>query len=272
MKKPLNDLSAKEWAKFSKSWFVLQTPPKSSNAKVLHPATFPEALVADFLRFFTREGDWVLDPFLGSGTTLVVCAQMNRNGIGIEIAPHWAKLAEERIAAARANLFISTTQKVIVGDAADIDRMDIPPINFVITSPPYWCTLRTKGDMRKRQRAQRNLPTDYCDDNPKNLENYPNYEDYMRALVDIFTKVARKMVDGAYMCVVVQNIKVHGKVYPLAWDLALRLSAQPNIQLCDEKIWCLDNTPLLVYGYPYAWVSNIMHRYCLIFRKVSSKN
>jgi site-specific DNA-methyltransferase (adenine-specific) len=50
-----------------------------------HSAAFPEALPEHFINLFTREGDTVLDPFMGSGTTIVVAERMARNAIGVEI-------------------------------------------------------------------------------------------------------------------------------------------------------------------------------------------
>lgn len=54
-----------------------------------HPAAFPESLPEWFVKLFTKEGDTVLDPFAGSGTTLMVSQKMKRNAIGIEILPEY---------------------------------------------------------------------------------------------------------------------------------------------------------------------------------------
>lgn len=62
-----------------------------------HSAVFPEALPEWFVKLFTVEGDFVLDPFLGSGTTGVVCRRMNRRFCGIELLPEYVELAMERI-------------------------------------------------------------------------------------------------------------------------------------------------------------------------------
>jgi len=62
-----------------------------------HSAAFPEELPSWFIRLFTRPGDLVLDPFLGSGTTAVVCVALNRNYLGIELNPEYIEIAEKRI-------------------------------------------------------------------------------------------------------------------------------------------------------------------------------
>lgn len=62
-----------------------------------HSAVFPEALPEWFIKLFTKENDWVLDPFMGSGTTLRVAQRLNRNSIGIEILPEYYQMAVNQI-------------------------------------------------------------------------------------------------------------------------------------------------------------------------------
>jgi len=62
-----------------------------------HSAVFPEALPEWFIKLFTKEGDWVLDPFMGSGTTVRVAQKLGRNAIGIEILPEYFALAQQQI-------------------------------------------------------------------------------------------------------------------------------------------------------------------------------
>ena len=62
-----------------------------------HSAVFPEALPEWFIKLFTKEGDWVLDPFMGSGTAIAVAQKMGRNSVGIEILSEYYELAKSRI-------------------------------------------------------------------------------------------------------------------------------------------------------------------------------
>src|SRR2546422_11244846 len=57
----LNDLTGKEWAQFTRSWFTHNPEPRK-NDEILHPAKFPESMIAEFVQFFTKKGDIVLDP------------------------------------------------------------------------------------------------------------------------------------------------------------------------------------------------------------------
>ena len=63
-----------------------------------HSAAFPRALPEWFIKLFTQRGDWVLDPFSGSGTTVACAQDLGRNSVGIEILPEYCELARKRTA------------------------------------------------------------------------------------------------------------------------------------------------------------------------------
>lgn len=67
--------------------------------KMKHPATFPDALASDLIRCFSLPGDLVLDPYVGSGTTAIQAARLERKYCGIDIAPEYCALAQEGLAA-----------------------------------------------------------------------------------------------------------------------------------------------------------------------------
>ena len=69
----------------------------NSPSKLLHPAMKPVSLIKEFIKDASNENDTVLDPFLGSGTTMKACLELNRNCIGIEIDPKYIKIAKERL-------------------------------------------------------------------------------------------------------------------------------------------------------------------------------
>jgi len=61
-----------------------------------HSAAFPSSLPEWFIKLFTKENDWILDPFAGSGTTLEVAKRMQRNSIGIDIVPKYIKIMQSK--------------------------------------------------------------------------------------------------------------------------------------------------------------------------------
>jgi DNA modification methylase len=62
-----------------------------------HPAPFPSQLVRNCIQLTTQEGDLVLDPFMGSGTTAVMAKELNRKWMGFEIDDNYSKIVEERL-------------------------------------------------------------------------------------------------------------------------------------------------------------------------------
>lgn len=62
-----------------------------------HSAAFPESLPEWFIKLFTKEEDWVLDPFAGSGTTAKVALQLGRNAVGVEIKPEYVAVAQDNL-------------------------------------------------------------------------------------------------------------------------------------------------------------------------------
>jgi len=75
-----------------------------------HSAAFPRALPDWFIKLFTDPGDWVLDPFVGSGTTCVAAQELGRNSVGIDVMREFSELAEDEIQSASMALFEKATQ------------------------------------------------------------------------------------------------------------------------------------------------------------------
>lgn len=266
----LNDLSPKEWLKFQKSWFIHNPPPRRKDV-LRHPAKFPETLVQQFIEFFTKRGQVVLDPMVGTGSTLVAALRAGRSSYGIELNPGYAdiarQIANEEHAALGENAE-NLIAKTITGDAACIDEHvsthNIPPIDYVITSPPYWDMLHARGARtQKKRRASPELDVFYSD-NPDDVGNLSDYDEFLDRLTRIYESLQPFIRPRAYLTIIVKNVKKGGKIYPLAWDLARRLGGTYTLK--DEKIWVQDNQRLAPYGMGNAWVSNTFHHYCLQFR------
>lgn len=265
----LNDLDPKRWLKFQKSWFIHNPPPRKKGVLV-HPAKFPETLAQEFIEFFTKEGEAVLDPMAGTGSTLVAALRAGRNSYGIELNPKYAEIAKQIIEEERAVLGenVSNLQSLILnGDAAQIADYQLPLIDYILTSPPYWDMLHAKGaETQKKRRAAAELDVHYSDD-PSDLGNVRDYDEFLEKLVNIYKGLKPLLCDKAYLTIIVKNVKKGGKIYPLAWDIARKLGETYTLK--DEKIWVQDNQRLAPFGLGSAWVSNTFHHYCLQFRNES---
>ena len=266
----LNDLEPKEWLKFQKSWFIHNPPPRKKEV-VRHPAKFPETLAQEFIEFFTKEEQIVLDPMVGTGSTLVAALRARRHSYGIELNPEYAAITRQLINEERAQLGSESDNyqtEVITANTASFSTLvkeyGLPKFDYVFTSPPYWDILHAKGaQAQKKRRKASDLDVIYSD-NPDDLGNEHDYKKFISRLVKIYTSLAPAIRAGAYLTIIVKNVKKGGKIYPIAWDLARRLGQTYSLK--DERIWCQDNQRLAPYGLGNAWVSNTFHHYCLQFR------
>jgi DNA modification methylase len=266
----LNDLEPKEWLKFQKSWFIHNPPPRRKDV-LRHPAKFPETLAREFIEFFTKRGQVVLDPMAGTGSALVAALQIGRHSYGIELNSGYAGIARQVVAEERVALgeaAAGLVAEVICGDATQIARhaveRQMPLIDYVITSPPYWDMLHARGaETQKKRHATPELDVFYSAD-PNDLGNITEYEEFLERLARIYEGLQPYLRSRAYLTIIVKNVKKGGKIYPLAWDLARRLGQ--TYVMKDERIWCQDDIRLAPYGLGSAWVSNTFHHYCLQFR------
>jgi DNA modification methylase len=266
----LNDLDSKTWLKFQKSWFLHNPPPRRKDV-LRHPAKFPETLAQEFIEFFTKQGQVVLDPMAGTGSTLVGALRAGRHSYGVELNPAYADIARQVVQAEKEILGSEAgglAAQVITGDAAQLSALatehSLPRIDYLLTSPPYWDMLRARGaHTQKARRSDQALDVFYSDD-PDDLGNLADYDQFLEKLACIYENLQPLLRPGAYLTIIVKNVKKGGKLYPLAWDLGHRLGK--TYKLKDEKIWVQDNQRLAPYGLGSAWVSNTFHHYCLQFR------
>ena len=262
-KKRLNELTAKEWIKFSKSWFTLKRGGNDREKLKAHPATFPAELAESYIRFFTKQGEWVLDPFLGSGTTMEVAEALRRESVGIELQLEFAEFAATR-----------TSHNIVVGNALEeIHNTDTFPdesIHYVLTSPPYWNTLhKSRGgnkDTRHKKREARGESLVYSD-SPDDIGNINDVDEYMNQLVSLFTGVHRVLKPKRYLTVVIQNLNYEGRLVPIAWELGIALTKTNLWKMKGERIWCKEQGKLGIYGYPTTYATNNFHHYCLTFQR-----
>jgi len=276
-KNKLNELSGKDWIKFTKSWFV-HRPERRGDQKIRHPASFPESLVREFILFFTKRGEIVIDPFLGTGSTLVAAVEAGRSGVGFEIVGRYAEISKRRVAdALNGNRGgDGPTRKkpgwaeVIQADSKKLSetwkKKRFPFADYCITSPPYWNQLK-RNSIRQKGRVEKGFDTVYSD-NPEDIGNIEDYTSFLNAMKLLFDEVYKVMKPNGYLTVITNNVFAQGRMYPLAFDTVSTLSQEPyGWTAKDEKVWCQDDKALLPLGVYNAWVGNRHHQYCLIFRK-----
>lgn len=200
----LNCMSAKEWVKSQLGVWQFNYEGRDIRDKSLHPAVFPIALAKRVIELFTHEGELVVDPFVGSGTTLVAAQDLNRNAVGFDLQRQYIELCRERLSA-NMNLFSQAHQVAIRDDALYIDHYLAPEtVSLIWTSPPYANLLNRarknksrRGDERKNE--QFGKVEQYSQD-PRDLGTMP-LETYTAAMGEIFERLLPLLRPRAH-CVV----------------------------------------------------------------------
>jgi DNA modification methylase len=186
---------------------------------------YPEALVAHFLSEFSREGDIVLDPFAGFGTTLVVAERMGRVGYGVEIMAERVKYAQARL---------RRPENLIQGDTRALAGLDLPPVDFCMTSPPYMAKEDIEDPLSAYQAKGK------------------GYRAYLSGMREIFGQVRGKLRPAGAVVLEVANLKIEGQLTTLAWDIAEEVAKVLRFE--GEVVACWDRHD---YGYD--------HSYCLVY-------
>jgi DNA modification methylase len=266
----LNDLSAKEWIPETVSvWIQRGLGQSHAHAQIerQHPAPFSFQDVARLVRFFSKSGELVLDPFVGVGSTLKAAAVEGRRGIGIELNKKYVQLARRRLKEElNGEPSICRDQEVIQGDARRvIPKLEKGSVKLVVTSPPYWNILHKQDHKAKQERIALGLDTKYSTD-AADLGNIETYPDFLKAVADTLALTCPALVVGGYMCVIVGDFRHKSRYFMLHADIAREMEAR-GFTLKGIKVLYQRHKRVFPYGFPYSYVPNLHHQYIVVLQK-----
>ena len=255
-------------------WTIPKPPPRRKK-EILHPAKYPETLISQFIEIFTKAGDKVFDPMVGTGSTVLAAIRTNRDGYGTDIVPEFVEIARQRVLDEKAPQLFAEFQSeskghIFHGDATKLDQIselsDIQ-FNYVITSPPYWSMLSNLGSEGQKARRTRNLPLVYSEDK-RDLGNIQDYDEFLSRLVAVYDHMSNRLSKNGYLTVIVKNVKRNHILFTLAWDLMAELcGVKGKYEYVGTTLWCQDDISVKPFAVGIYWVSNILHHYCMHFRK-----
>lgn len=258
-----SELDGKTWTRYSISvWSDIE---KDKEERSLgHPALFPGSLVRRLIEALTNRGDLVLDPFAGSGSTLIAARDAGRRSLGLELSADYTALARERIAKQELSFDAGASDEpvLICADARNIKRyLHENSVHLCVTSPPYWNILNEKRTADyKETRNYGALKQD--------LSSLERYGEFIEALGAIFEDVYDLLVNSGYLVVNVMDLRKGADFYPLHMDLSRELLGRgytfDDIIIWDRRKEYNNLRPL---GYPYVFRVNKIHEYLLIFQK-----
>jgi DNA modification methylase len=270
----LNHLSGAEWTYFLSSVVGTRYPtsgPESyaHNIRKIHPSPKPPQLMRAIIEFFTKEGDLVLDYFMGVGGTLLGASLAGRRAVGIELSSEYID------AYLRAtNELQLVPQRTLCGDAFRVlsDKFQMAEllcegkVALVAIDPPY-------GDMMNRPKTGEAVkmgsdtsPTPFTS-LAEDLGNLSIEDFYPRFVQSIKLVMPYLRVKG-HIAVFIKDLQPTGSSSNLLHARVIEdLNAIDGLRYLGTKIWADQSVNLYPYGYPYAFVSNQIHQYILFFRK-----
>lgn len=158
----INDLNLNRWKEYddliTDSLWILNKRDQSGTHKADYWGNFIPQIPNQFLRRYTKKGNWVLDPFLGSGTTLIECKRLGRNGIGVELNKATTKMAGTRVRQEKNPYKVKT--KIITANSAklnytsELKKLKVKSFQFLILHPPYWDIIRFSNDKEDLSNAE----------------------------------------------------------------------------------------------------------------------
>jgi len=254
-------LDGKTWLQYSISiWSDIR---KSTAENGLgHPAIFPTMLPERLISIFSQEEDLILDPFAGSGSTLIAAKNLRRQSLGIELSHEFIETYERRMD--NSNLFDDNkyAPNLVKGDARELRKWaDEESVQLTVTSPPYWDILNQRRTADYKE--IRNYGNSDVD-----LGNIKSYTAFLDALKNVFAQVYYVTKANGVCCVVLMDLRKKDRFYPFHVD-TIEFMSDIGFVLDDIIIWDRrqEYNNLRPLGYPYVFRVNKVHEFILIFKK-----
>ena len=263
----LNDLTGKEWLKLTKSFWLSEKCVDDKDA-FKHPAPFLIKDIMKLISMFTKSGMSVLDPFCGSGTTLIAANNLQRVGIGIDLNEDYKSLAIERL-----NKKKYTENKDFFYHIGDADKIlkKISTVDYIVTSPPYHNILRNKGEGLRKQsekgfRNGSRVGVEYYSEHENDLGNKDSYNDFLQSFEQIMEKCFTVLNAGKYATIIISDFTVDKTEVCVQADIVKSMQ-NCGFEFVGTTVLLQDNKPLYPFGYPYAYKINHNHQNVISFRK-----
>jgi len=222
--------------------------------KKIHPAVFPIALPKKCIELFTHRGELIIDPFVGSGTTLLAAKDTGRNALGFDLKDEYVRLSNERVSPQEKN---NGTQLAICDDALNVgEYLEDEIVSLCITSPPYANLLNRRrrnksirGDLRQDKHY---LEVQQYSDDPRDLGTM-DVKKYAETLATIFEGILPLMRQRGHCVINITDYWWKGNRIP-AHIYVIEAIQRVGFELRNTIIW--DRRNLVNKAGIYGWPSN----------------
>lgn len=264
----LNDINLRRWQEYddllTDSLWLFDKRDSSGVHTADYWGNFIPQIPYQLITRFTKEGDWVLDPFAGGGTTLIEAKRLKRNALGIELLPNIAEKARERLISSNSLFTGEYTTEIINAEAAscnyknELAKLGTESVQLVIFHPPYWNVIQFSDDTY-------------------DLSNKATLDEYLNGFADVLDNALSVLDNKRYFAIIIGDMYSKGQWIPLGFHLMnLVLERQHYLKsivvknyedtrakMKEKQLW---RYRALVGGF-YVF----KHEYILIFQKKKGK-
>ncbi|MBL8195277.1 MAG: DNA methyltransferase [Blastocatellia bacterium] len=202
----INDININRWKEYDEiltdSLWIIDKRDSSGVHSAGYWGNFIPQIPNQMMKRYTKKGDWVLDTFLGCGTTLIEAQRLGRNCIGVELQANIVEKATNFINSEPNNYL--TSWKIFNEDSAAIDyksalkQLGINSVQLVIMHPPYFDIIKFSED-------------------PKDLSNANSVNNFLVMLKNVAANAASILDKGRYLVLVIGDKYVDGDWIPLGF-------------------------------------------------------
>lgn len=272
----INCMTAKEWLKSQLGVWQFFYEKRDIRDKSIHPATFPIALAKKVIELFTHQGELVVDPFVGSGTTLIAACDCNRNAVGFDLQKDYIDLCAKRVMD-NSNMFNQCQQIAVQDDARNIPLyFENETISLIWTSPPY-ANLLNRKRKNKSRRFRNNEQLDKVEQYSQDERDLGilALEEYTKVMGDIYEGLLPLLRPKAHCVINVPDMWWENERITIHVSLIEELRRR-GYELRNIIIWDRTNVvnQIGIFGWPSNYITmGVTFEYLLDFwRPPSEKN
>ena len=267
----LNCMTAKDWSRSQVGLWEFYYTKEDIRDKDIHPATYPLSLPAKCIELFTHRGELVLDPFVGSGSTLLAARGLRRNAVGFDLNCDYIELSNSRLKESASNH--DTQQIAICDDALNIPKyFEEETISLCVTSPPY-ANILTRARLNKSIRAEQRKNKHYkqvqqYSDDPRDLGTMA-HDEYREKLTDIYRGLLPLLKPRGNCIINVNDVWWENKRYPTHIYVYHALE-KAGFELRNILIWDKRNlvNNVGIFGWPNNFIKmSVTFEYIMHFWK-----
>ncbi len=202
----VNDINLTRWKEYddvlTDSLWVINNRDRSGLHSADYWGNFIPQIPYQMLMRYTQAGDWVLDAFAGSGTTLIECLRLGRHGVGIELNPDVAAATADRLNQAENTYNVNTS--IHTGDSTHLDfevllgELAVAEVQLLIMHPPYHDIIHFSNDMR-------------------DLSNAATVDDFIQGFGAVVRGTYPVLQKGCHLVVVIGDKYSRGEWVPLGF-------------------------------------------------------